>query len=126
VKLVDTTVAVDHLRGLPAATDLLSDLISSGEEVVANELVRFELLSGVRHQEELEALEEFFSALTWVAVDAEISRVGGFLARQHRRSHSGIGDVDYLIAATAVVLDAELLTTNIRHFPMLEGLRAPY
>lgn len=34
--------------------------------------------------------------------------------------------VDYLIAATAIVADAELLTTNIRHFPMLEGLAPPY
>jgi predicted nucleic acid-binding protein len=31
-----------------------------------------------------------------------------------------------VIAATAIVLDAELLTTNVRHFPMLEGLRAAY
>jgi predicted nucleic acid-binding protein len=34
--------------------------------------------------------------------------------------------VDHLIAATALVLDAELLTMNVRHFPMLAGLSAPY
>jgi predicted nucleic acid-binding protein len=43
-----------------------------------------------------------------------------------RLSHSGIDDADYLIAATAIVLDADLLTTNTRHFPMLKGLRPPY
>jgi predicted nucleic acid-binding protein len=47
VKLVDTTIAVDHLHGVPAAVEL---------------------------------------------------------ARQYRKSHSGIGAVDYLIAATAIVI----------------------
>jgi hypothetical protein len=69
VKLVDTTIAVDHLHGVPAAVEL---------------------------------------------------------ARQYRKSHSGIGAVDYLIAATAIVIDADLLTTNVRHFPMFTKLEPPY
>jgi predicted nucleic acid-binding protein len=48
------------------------------------------------------------------------------LPRKHRSAHSGVDDVDYVIAATALVLDAELLTTNGRHFPILSALRAPY
>lgn len=125
MRLLDTTVAVDHLRGLPAAVDLLSDLLASGEDILASELVRFELLSGAR-DDELERLDDFFSTLTWIAVDSDITRVAGLLARRYRKSHSGIDDVDYLIAATAVVLEAELLTTNVRHFPMLGDLRPPY
>jgi len=125
VKLVDTTDAVDHLRGTPAATDLLADAIAGGETLVASEITRFELLAGVR-KAELPALEAFFSSLLWAPIDEEISRVAGTLAQKLRRSHSGIDDADYLIAATAMVLAAELLTTNIRHFPMISGLRAPY
>jgi predicted nucleic acid-binding protein len=125
VKLLDTTIAVDHLRGAPAATDLLAGLISDGETLVASEITRFELLAGVR-EAELEALEAFFSSLAWAPIAGEVSRAAGTLARRLRRSHSGIGDADYLIAATAVVLEADLLTTNVRHFPMVEGLRAPY
>jgi len=41
------------------------------------------------------------------------------MARQHRLAHSGIDGADYLIAATALLLEADLLTTNVRHFPML-------
>jgi predicted nucleic acid-binding protein len=33
---------------------------------------------------------------------------------------------DLVIAATANLHGLELATTNVRHFPMLEGLRAPY
>ena len=125
MKLVDTTVAVDHLRGVPAATDLLAGLISGGETLVASEVTRFELLAGAR-KAELEALEAFFAALAWAPIDEEISRTAGTLAQRLRRRHSGIDDADYLIAATAMVLEADLLTTNVRHFPMIEGLQGPY
>jgi predicted nucleic acid-binding protein len=125
VKLIDTTIAVDHLRGARAATELLTDLTSDGETLVASEITRFELLAGVR-KAELEALEAFFSSLAWAPIDEEISRAAGTLAHRLRRSHTGIDDADYLIAATAMVLQAELLTTNVRHFPMIEGLGAAY
>jgi predicted nucleic acid-binding protein len=125
VKLLDTTVAVDHLRGAAPAVELLHRLVEDDEEVAASEIVRFELLAGVR-QNELDALEQFASALSWVPISEDVARTAGALARAHRRARGGIDDADYLIAATAIVLDAELLTTNVRHFPMLKGIRAPY
>ena len=125
MKLLDTSVAIDHLRGAQPAVDLLRRLIDAEEPVVASEVVRFELVAGVR-DDELEALEEFFSALSWVPVDEGITRTAGSLARRHRHAYSGIDDTDYLIAATALVLDAKLLTTNVRHFPMLAGLQPAY
>jgi predicted nucleic acid-binding protein len=125
VKLVDTTIAVDHLRGIPAAVELLTGLTDAGEDLIASELVRFELSAGVRNKERT-ALEEFCSALRWVQVTEDVARVAGQLARRYRKSHSGIGAVDYLIAATAIVIDADLLTTNVRHFPMFTKLEPPY
>ena len=125
MKLLDTSVAIDHLRGSPPAVDLLSGLIDAGESVLASEAVRFELLAGVR-EKEVEALEQFFSALSWVPVGEEVARAAGSLAQRHRRAHSGIDDADYLIAATALLLDADLLTTNVRHFPMIAGLESAY
>ncbi len=125
MKLIDTSVAVDHLRGAQPAVDLLQRLADEDEPALASEVVRFELLAGVR-DEEVEALEHFCSALSWVFVGEEIARRAAALARSHRRAYSGIDDVDYLIAATALVLDAELLTTNVRHFPMLTGLQSAY
>jgi len=125
VKLLDTTVAVDYLRGALPAVALLEELATSREDLIASELVRFELLAGARG-DELQVLERFLTALEWVPVDAEVARIGAWFARRYRPSHAGIDDVDYLIAATATLLEAELLTTNVRHFPMLEGLQAAY
>jgi predicted nucleic acid-binding protein len=125
VKLLDTTVAVDHLRGDQAAVDLLRDLVEREETLAASEVVRFELVAGVR-DDELPALEQFFSALSWVAVGEDVARTAGELARKHRGAYSGIDDADYLVAATALLLEADLLTTNVRRFPMLPGLAPPY
>jgi predicted nucleic acid-binding protein len=124
VKLIDTTIAVDHLRGIEAAVELMTTLTEE-DEIFASELVRFELLAGVLPSE-MDAFEQFCSSLPWIPVDEDVARAGGSLARKYRKSHSGIDDVDYLIAATAITCDADLLTTNVRHFPMFPDLAPPY
>jgi predicted nucleic acid-binding protein len=125
LKLLDTSVAIDYLRGSQAAVGLLRRLVDDDERVMASEVVRFELIAGVRPGE-VDALEQFFWALSWVPVSEDVARVAGALAREHRRAFTGIDDVDYLIAATALILDIGLLTTNVRHFPMLPGLTPAY
>jgi predicted nucleic acid-binding protein len=125
VKLIDTTVAVDHLRGVDAAVELMLRLTEENEVLAASELVRFELLAGVR-QDEVNSLEQFFSSLQWLSVYEDVARVAGSLARKYRRAYSGIDDADYVIAATAIIFDADLLTTNVRHFPMFPDLEPPY
>lgn len=125
MKLFDTSVAIDYLRGVPQATALITELVDQGESLLASELVRFELLAGVRDKE-LEALERFFLLFTWIPVAEEITRVAAAFARRHRPAYSGIDDVDYLIGATARVLAADLLTTNVRHFPMFPDLAPAY
>lgn len=107
------------------ATTLLHDLVLADETLVASELTRFELLAGVRPGEG-PALEAMFTIVDWVPVTEETARRAGDYARSYRRSHSGIGVIDYLIAATAAILQADLLTLNVRHFPMVDGLQPPY
>lgn len=121
IALVDACVAIDALRGLEAAVNALAE----PELLVASEVTRFELLAGVRTSEEV-ALEALASVTTWVPVEEPVARRAADLARRYRPSHSGIDDADYLIAATALEFRLDLLTTNVRHFPMLDGLVAAY
>lgn len=125
MKLVDTSVAVDHLRGHRAATQLIDGILETGEELVSSELVRFELLAGVRPRE-IGSLETFFDAIVWLPATEDVAREAGALARRYRRSHANIDNVEYLIASTALIVGCDVLTTNVRHFPMLPKLRAPY
>ena len=41
MKVIDTTIVVDYLRGIPNAIDLLQEMLRSGEDVIASELVTF-------------------------------------------------------------------------------------
>ena len=104
---------------------LLVEELTASDDLFASELVRFELLAGAR-ESELATIERFCATPEWVPVSTDVAKVAGALARRYRPSHSGIEDFDYLIAATALILDAELLTTNVKHFPMLEGLQPAY
>ena len=125
MKSIDTSVAVDYLRDRPDAVAAVEGAILGGESLVASEIVRFELLAGVRPGEEC-AVERFSSRLGWVPVDEAVSRLAARLAVRHRPANVGIEDADYVIAATALELGSELLTTNVRRFPMLPGLRPAY
>ncbi len=122
--LVDTSVLVDVLRGWPAAADLLMKRRTAGA-LHSSLIVKAEVLAGMRPLEE-QSTARLLASLDWHGVDSRIAEEAGRLGRQWLPSHSGIDVADLLIAATATVLDLEVLTRNVRHFPMFSGLRAPY
>jgi predicted nucleic acid-binding protein len=122
VVLLDTSVLIDVLRGSQPAADWLGSL---GEVPSCSELTRVEVLRGVRSPERSQT-DRLLGSMRWVAVDEPISRRGGELGRRYRRSHKGLSIVDFLIAGTAQLLDAELATANVRHYPMFPGLTPPY
>ena len=125
MKLIDTSVALDHLQGDLRATALLSDLLARNEIVAASEVTRAELLAAVRPGER-DVSEQFFSVFSWVPVDEQIARVAGDLASTRQAARHSVGAIDYLVAATAIVIGAELVTTNPKRFPMLPELKAAY
>jgi predicted nucleic acid-binding protein len=120
--LLDTSVPIDVLRGSEAAIHWLGSL-----EAVpwCSELTRAEVLGGVRSPERSRT-ERLLGSLRWVAVDESVSRRAGELGRSYRRSHPRLSIVDFVIAATAQLLEADLATGNARHYPMFAGLTPPY
>lgn len=114
---------IDVLRAHLQAVEVAEEAIGRG--AWASELTRFEVLGGMRAGEEA-ATEELLAQLEWMPVSERIARLAAELAREYRGGFSGIEDADYLIAATALELEARLLTTNVRHFPMFPGLQPAY
>jgi predicted nucleic acid-binding protein len=123
--LVDTAVIVDHLRDDSRAVRLLAELFENEERVWAATPTRTEVLAGIRADERA-AMTELFDVLSWVDIDVAIADEAGELARQYRRSHRGIDTTDYLIAAAATSIGARLITLNVRHYPMFQGLEPAY
>ena len=124
--VLDTSVLIDHLRGRPkAATELIPSAIERGDELWSSQIVRVEVLAGMRGSEE-RATRDLLDLIAWVDVDESLAEAAGLLGRRFLRTHPGIEATDLIIAALVQHLDAELKTTNVKHFPMIKNLRAPY
>ena len=123
--VIDTSVLIDHLRGLQKAEAVLVEAVQRGDELWGSVLTRTEILGGVRPREE-SGTHRLLDAIEWQDVTQEVADHAGGLARKFVRSHRSIDTVDFVIAATTSLLDAELYTLNIKHFPMFPDLKAPY
>ncbi len=122
--LVDSDVLIAHLRGIDAARDWLLEARADGPLAISVVSIA-ELVGGMRSAERREVWQLLGSFRSEPATEV-IGRRAGELWRHYRRSHSGIGLGDYLIAATADVKGYDLATLNVRHFPMRKGLKAPF
>jgi predicted nucleic acid-binding protein len=120
--LVDTDVLIDYLRGNAEAVAFIDGL---SEGILVSAVTVAELFAGVREGKERRALEAFIAAFDIVPVDGPVAIRGGLYRRDHARSHN-TGIADALIAASAVVAEARLVTLNEKHFPMLSDVHVPY
>lgn len=119
----DSTILIAHLRGDGRATELLVSAVDDG--ALASVISRAEIEGGMRSGERQD-VARLFQGLELVPVSDAIARRAGAHLRRHRRSHPGIDLADYLIAATAEEHGAALVTLNVKHFPMVAGLRPPW
>lgn len=120
--LIDTDVLIEYLRGSDRAAEFLEGL--QGDLIISAISVA-ELLSGVKGPDESSALDQFMLAFEVASIDDRLAKVGGLIRQKYHPGH-GIGLADALIAATAAERSAELITFNVRHYPMVQDVRLPY
>jgi predicted nucleic acid-binding protein len=114
--LVDTDVWIDYLRGHRQAIKFVKQL---PERVWISVVSVAELYAGVREGKEHEALTQLLSTLEVVDLNTAIASRGGLLRRDYGRSH-GVGLNDALIGATALEMQLQLLTLDVKHYPELD------
>lgn len=114
--LVDTDVWIDYLRGHPQAIKCVKQL---PERVWISAVSVAELHASVREGKEREALEQLLSTLEVVNLNATIATRGGLLRRDYGRSH-GVSLNDALMGATALEMQLQLLTLNVKNYPQLD------
>jgi predicted nucleic acid-binding protein len=120
--LLDTDVLIDYLRGVPVAVSYLEGCT---EVLLISVITVAELFAGVREGRERTTLSAFLGAFEVVPLDRPIAEKGGLYRRDYGKSHgTGLGDA--LIAATAELCQAKVVTLNRKHFPMLKEVLVPY
>jgi len=120
--LLDTDVLIDFLRGYDKAVDFVT---ANSHRIILSSIVVAELYAGVKGSAELSALDNFISLFTVVPVTVEVARAGGLYKRDYAKSH-GVGLADAIIAATCESENAGLKTLNVKHYPMIKGIKPAY
>lgn len=123
--VLDTDVLIGTLRGEPDAIAAIAAARRRHPRLLSITPVRAEILRGMLPGEEPATLG-LLEVLEWVAVDTDLANRAGELGRRYRRSHPGIEIVDLLVAAAAQRHGADVLTRNVRHYPMFPDLRPAY
>lgn len=125
MKLIDTDIAIDHFHGHRAALEYFTQALVEGETLAMSVVSLTEILAGMRPGER-ERTEKLFKLFVILDVDDQIARKAGeYLNLYRHANHVELGDA--LIAATAFVSGAELITRNLKHYPMEEvHAVAPY
>ncbi|MEN6626291.1 MAG: type II toxin-antitoxin system VapC family toxin [Candidatus Sumerlaeia bacterium] len=115
--IYDTDILVWTLRGNEKA----AAVIDADPQRHASIVSHMELIQGARNKRELAAIRRFMTAFQVLPLSEEI----GFRARIYMEQHSignSLGLADALIAATAIEIQSQLCTANIRHYRVIPDL----
>ncbi len=123
--LIDTDWVIHYLNGHDDIVARLHTLQSDGLGLSVIALA--ELYEGVYFSRDPEQSEQglitFLRGVVLLNADGETARIFGRERGRLRRVGQIIGDMDLLIAATALQHDLTLLTNNRRHFERIEALQ---
>lgn len=125
MRLVDTDILIDHFHNVKAATEYIAQALLEEGQALISAISVAEILAGMRAGEEGDT-EALFAFFTIVPADEMVARIAGNYLNQFGKSFAlDLGDA--LIAATAKIYQAELITRNVRHYPMKDTkVRVPY
>jgi len=122
--LIDTDWVIHHLNGRPDIIQRLQALQPEGLGLAVVALA--ELYEGVYYSrnpaQSKQKLNDFLESVTVVGIDEKTAQIFGRERGRLRAAGMLIGDMDLLIAATALQHDLTLLTNNRSHFERIEGL----
>jgi predicted nucleic acid-binding protein len=122
LRLLDSNILIDYLRDADGAVSCVE---RDPTQLATAVMVEAELYAGLRDEEERRRIELMLGELRVFSVGREVAVLGGLFKCDYQPSH-GTGLADALIAATAEVHDAQLVTLNEKHFPMLDDVIVPY
>lgn len=119
MKLLDTDILIDLFHGNPLALLFIDEQNQAHEELVISAITLVEILSGMRPGEDARTAR-LLHQFAVIEIDEAIARQSARFLRTYagRRVQTS----DAIIAATAFLRGADIVTRNTRHYPMPEVL----
>jgi tRNA(fMet)-specific endonuclease VapC len=118
--LVDTSIVIDHLRGGKKWESIKTSL---GEDdwLYMPTIVIYELFSGdsTKKLEKLKEVTDFIQHFRKIELTESIAESAGKLCREYKKT---IQVQDYIIAASAISVNAQIVTLNQKHFQKISGV----
>ena len=122
--MLDTDIASYLIRGdHPEVTAKFTELF---DDCIMSSITMAELMYGVRRRnnrvltEKVQALCNLVSVIPW---SEEAAKAYAMLRVELEKEGTPIGNMDMLIAASAIAEDALLVTNNIAHFSKVKSLK---
>ena len=117
--VLDTDILIDHLRGFTKAKIFLALFDEKSIGGMISTLTVMELLSGKSASEDIKRIkiEKLLSLFKTVDVNFAIAEKAGELRRKYATN-----PIDSIIAARAISSNLKLVTCNISHYQIIEGL----
>jgi len=130
VACLDTTVFVDLNRPKSRfhrlASQKLLELLGRGEDLVTTRFNVAEMYVGVQlvrdHEQELNRVKQFLASLQVLVFHDRAAWLYAEASAVLRRAGRTSGDMDILIAATAMAAGHRIVTRNPTHFAGIPGL----
>ncbi len=123
--IIDSSIFVDHFRNYAPSVEFFRFLSSFKTRPLFSAITETELIAGnsCNDSNVRTIILAMLNSFTKVEVDNQIALKAGDLSRIYN-----VDLPDSIIAATAIVNKAELLTRNIKDFKKIKGLkvRMPY
>jgi predicted nucleic acid-binding protein len=117
-ELFDTNILIDHLNGVSKATRE----ITRSKNPAISVITWIEVMTGAGSSEEEDILRAFLANFEYLKMTHEVAERSVEIRRKKRLKMP-----DAIILATAELGGRELVTRNVKNFPVgMRGVRVPY
>ncbi|MBD2278959.1 type II toxin-antitoxin system VapC family toxin [Aphanizomenon flos-aquae] len=122
--ILDTNTLIYYFKGQGQVAQNLVNV--SAQEISIPTIVLFELQVGIAKStspaKRTQQLQELMSRVNLVLFDREAALAAAKIRAELEQQGTPIGQMDVLIAGTAIALQATLVTHNIKEFSRVSGL----
>jgi tRNA(fMet)-specific endonuclease VapC len=122
--VLDTNTLIYYFKGQGRVAQNLVNV--SAQEISIPTIVLFELQVGIAKStspaKRTQQLQELMSRVNLVLFDREAALAAAKIRAELEQQGTPIGQMDVLIAGTAIALQATLVTHNIKEFSRVSGL----